>query len=250
MSSVEKTCLLLRYLGEPPFEFSLTELAEQIGTGKSGTHKILQAMKANNIVIQDPSTKKYHLAPIVLRLGNVYSQYKGIREIAEPILEHIKNATEKSTYLTIWEGDRAFPAYKKCPPGGIYDYQDFIGKNIPFNAGASALVIFSFQPEQTQRYLLEQSEMTARTPKTIVDREHLLRECAAIRKRGYCIEDETFSIGVVSIAVPIFDRHNIVWASLSLASSRDPHTGEMIPHWAQALLDGAEELSYQLQFRH
>jgi len=80
MGSLDKSLFILKRLGDPPYEFSLAELASFSGIGKSGAFKILKTLQKHNFVIQDFVTKKYHLSPIMIRLGNVYGRLKGIEE--------------------------------------------------------------------------------------------------------------------------------------------------------------------------
>lgn len=250
MSSLEKSLLILKRLGDPPYELSLSDIADHIDMGKSGAFKLLNIMKNHNFVIQNKTSKKYHLGPIMLRLGNVYGRFNGIQEIAKPILTHITETLGETTYISIWEGERAFPAYKKYLPGGIYDYNDFIGKSLPLNAGGSAMLLCAFQDPSHIREILDSIELEQRTPFTLTDRDLLMEEYRKIREQGYVIEDETFSLGILSIAVPVFDKSNMVGACLALAARKDHATEEKISEWLQVLRNGAEELSYKLQFRH
>ena len=249
MSSLEKALLLLKRLGEPPYELGLSEIAVHAGIGKSGAYKLLRTMQEQNFVIQDHSSKKYHLSPIMLRLGNVYGHFKGIGETAPPILAHTSRAVGETTYITIWEGDRAFPAYKHRVPGGVYDVNDFIGKSIPLNSGGSAMLLCAYQDPEHIRSLLDASELERRTPYTLVDRDVLMEEYRKIRDQGYALEDEVFNIGVLSLAVPVFDRERAVRISLAMAPPKKHATEGKIVEWLHLLKDGAEELSYKLQFR-
>lgn len=250
MSSLDKSLLLIKRLGEPPYELTLADLASHIEMGKSGTFKLLQTMRNHNFVIQDPSSKKYHLSPIMIRLGSVYNRFKGIDEIARPILANITRMLRETTYITVWEGDRAFPAYKSVLPGGIYDSDDFIGKSIPLNAGGSAMLICAYQEPRHIRKILDSLKLEKRTPLTVTDRERLMEEYAEIKKRGYAVEDEIFTLDLMSLAVPIFDKDGLVLSSLALAAPKHHLSGERIAEWVQVLKNGAEELSYSFQFRH
>lgn len=250
MSSLEKCLLILKRLGDPPYELGLSDIADHVGAGKSGIFKLLDVMKNHNFVIQNKTSKKYHLGPIMLRLGNVYERFNGIQEIAKPILAHITETLRETTYITIWEGERAFPACKKYLPGGIYDYNDFIGKSLPLNSGGSAMLLCAYQDPSHIREILDSVELEKRTPLTLTDKDLLMEEYRKIREQGYVIEDETFSLGTLSIAVPVFDKNNMVGASMALAAPKDHATKEKISEWLQALRNGAEELSFKLQFRH
>jgi DNA-binding IclR family transcriptional regulator len=250
MSSLEKSLMILKRLGDSPYELNLSELASHVGMGKSGAFKLINVMKKHNFVIQDPSSKKYHLGPIMLRLGNVYSRFKGIEQIAKPLLFRISKSFQETTYLTIWEGDRAFPAYKNSVKDGIYEYNDFIGMSLPLNSGASAMVLCAYQDPGHIREILGSMKLEKRTSKTMTDLDQLMDEYRIIRERGYALEDETFSLGILSIAVPVFDKDRRVWSCLALAAPKAHATDGNVDEWIQALKEGAEELSYNLQFRH
>ena len=249
MSSLDKGIHILKLLGEPPYEYGLKEISESLAMGRSGAFKLLDALRAEHVVIKDPSTKKYHLGPVMLRLGRVYGQLKGLDELADPILTYIHRASGETTYLTVWEGDRAFPAYKKSAPDGVYGYNDFIGKSVAINSGASAMVLCAFQGEEKIRSLLDQTELAQRTPLTETDPEKLIKIYDRIRREGHAFEDRTFSLEHISLAVPVFDRNGEVWSCLCLAASVERATEEKIIQWLQLLKDGAEELSLKLQFR-
>lgn len=249
LTAPEKVLFILKRLGEEPFEIGLTELAREMGVGKSGLHKIMEALKKDNFVIQDPQSRRYHLGPVVLRLGSVYDRYKGLSEVADPILTYLSERTGETVYISVWEGNRAFPACQKGKPEGIYGRDNFIGKSIPINAGASAMLLCAFQPDEVVTRLLEETDLPQTTPNTITDKALLLEELRTIRKRGYALEDETFTPNVVCLSVPVFDREGTVWCCLSLAASKERVDDERREHLLRLLMTGAEELSYSFKFR-
>lgn len=249
MSSLEKGLDILRLLGESPFELSLSEISATLKMGKSGLYKILVSLKEKNFVVQDPSSRKYHLGPILLRMGNVYSRLIGIEQIADPVLSHLLGVLGESVYISIWEGDRAYPACKKCRSGGVYDANDFIGKSLPIHSGASAKLLAAYQDEGRIHQLLLESDLVQRTPYTLTDIEEILREYREIRQQGYAVEDESFNLGVFCLSVPVFGRNQRVWCCLSMAAPRNVADPEKTQIWLQHLRDGAEEISSQLQLR-
>ncbi len=249
MSSLTKGMDILRLLGESPYELSLSEIAAEMDLGRSGLYKLLSALKDKNFVVQDPSSRKYHLGPILLRMGNVYSGLIGIEKIAGPVLDHLVRIMGGSLYISIWEGDRAYPAYKCCKTGSVYDVKDFIGKSLPIHSGASAKLLAAYQDEHRMHQLLLESELDLRTPYTVTDVEDVLREYRQIRQRGYAVEDQCFSLGVFCLSVPIFGRNSKVWCALSFGVHSEEASPERVAGWLQSLRDGADEISVQLQLR-
>ncbi len=111
------------------------------------------------------------------------------------------------------------------------------------------MLLCAYQDQEHIRSLLDASELERRTPYTLVDRELLMEEYRKIREQGYALEDEVFTIGVLSLAVPVFDRERAVRISLAMAAPKKHATEGKVVEWLHLLKDGAEELSYKLQFR-
>lgn len=250
MSSLEKALKIMKTLAEPPFEYSLTELSERLSLAKSGLYKILVELRKESFVVQNPLTKKYHLGPICLRLGRVYNKYIGYEEIAGPILEHLLQTINETVYLAIWEGDRPVVICKRTRPGALYEFNDFIGQSLPINGGSTGRLLTAYQDPQTIEKILSETELEKRTPYTITDKEELLKDYETIRSKGYCVEDETFSLGVIGISVPVFGKDGRVAACLAMNAPKTEENMEKIPLWIQLLKDAASDFSYKLQFRH
>ncbi|HXE62642.1 MAG TPA: IclR family transcriptional regulator [Bryobacteraceae bacterium] len=71
------------------------------------------------------------------------------------------------------------------------------------HARASGKLLMAFAGRAEREHYLARHDLTMKTAKTIVSREALDRELAAIRKCGYAIDDEEFAEGLCCLAVPI-----------------------------------------------
>jgi hypothetical protein len=133
LSSPEKVLFLLKRLGEPPYEMGVTELAREMCAAKSGVHKLLALLVRESFLVQNGATRRYSLGPAVFRLGNVYSDMKGIGEVARGVMEAIAKITGTSVFVGIREGDEAYLAYKVDSPEGFI-YQGQVGRRFPIHA--------------------------------------------------------------------------------------------------------------------
>jgi DNA-binding IclR family transcriptional regulator len=127
---------------------------------------------------------------------------------------------------------------------------DFVGQSLPVNGGSSGRLLTAFQDPDVIQEVLDKTELEKRTPYTITDREALLADYEKIRQQGYCVEDQTFSLGVMGISVPITDKSGSVSACLAMNAARTEENMEKVPVWVQLLKDAAQEFTYNLQFRH
>jgi hypothetical protein len=84
----------------------------------------------------------------------------------------------------------------------------------------------------------------------MTDLDQLMDEYRIIRERGYALEDETFSLGILSIAVPVFDKDGRVWSCLALPHQWPMPPMGMLMNGYKLERRGLKSMSYNLQFRH
>jgi len=252
LNSTEKVLYILKILRKPPYSLSLTEIAEKLEITKSGALKILNIMGANAFVIRDVKTKRYTLGPALLRLGNVYKELKGIVEIARPILKHLTEVTEETSYITIWEHDEAFIILKEDGPRGVLyklEGNQVYGDEIPINCGASSKLLAAYQDPEFIEGLVNSLELTRFGPNTITNKKALLQEYEKIRKNQYAISDGEYLPGLVGIAVPIIDKNRDVWCSVSISGPKNrlnpSEPGEIL----ELLRQSAHQIEFRLRFR-
>ncbi len=248
MNSHEKLIWILKRLGEPPYEMGVTELSREIGVSKSGIHKILKSLAEENLLVQNPSTRKYSLGPLIFRLGNVYSDSKGIWEVSHTIMDSLAKETGTAVLIGIREGDDPILAYK-MGTDEKFIYQGQIGTRFPFNAGALGKLLTAFLPEDRIRSILQTRSIQRKTPYTETDPDRLMEEYRRIRRQEYAVSIEENRVGAFGMAAPIRDRHGKVWACLSLVGPRETFTPDVVDNWISLLRTGADEISCRLGFR-
>lgn len=247
MNSTEKVVWLLKRLGEPPFELGVSELAEEMGYDRSGIYKILRNLVDGGLIVQSNSTKKYSVGPALYRLGFVYSERKGIWEIASPVLKAISKITEETVSIGIREGDEAIMAHKLESPH-VIRLEDKVGRKYPLNAGAIGKLLAAYHDEERVKKILETSILEKKTETTIVDVEELLMEYEIIRKNGYATSNAENRAGSYGISAPIYSKDGVVRACLCIAGQKYRFTDRKIKSWINLVVDGANEISHRLGY--
>ena len=67
------------------------------------------------------------------------------------------------------------------------------------------------------RAILDRSGMPALTPNTFTDVEAFLEDLATVRERGWAVDNEEFSAGVMCVAAPFCDRSGYPLGALSVS---------------------------------
>lgn len=247
MKGLDKTIWILKRLGDYPFEMSASQIAHEMGHGRSGVFKILQALNSQGLVVQDAITKKYSVGPALYRLGAVYSDRNGIWETAKPVLEALANITQGTVSMGIHEGKDAILAYSIASEHQIR-LHNRVGSKYKIHAGAIGKVMAAFQDEDYIKEQVYASELEPYAKNTITDPVLLLEEFAKIRLQGYAVSDEEHLNGSYGVAAPIFDAHKKIIACVCIAGTKEHYTLDKMELWIQLVVNAANEISDRLSY--
>jgi DNA-binding IclR family transcriptional regulator len=123
-----------------------------------------------------------------------------------------------------------------------------IGVRKPAYCTAEGQVILAFQPDDVVERVTT-AGLKPRTPKTVTSAEKFLRELAAIRNRGWAVEDEESEIGMISIAAPIRDDSGEVVAAVGIAGPVTRLSRKSIAAVAPHVVATADQVSARLGYR-
>lgn len=193
----------------------ITELAELTGLPKSTVHRIVSALVAEGLLVQDEDSHKYQLSLRVAELGAGLLSANSVRRSARPILLELRDQTHESVHLAVLEHLDAV----------IIDTVDsyyFVrevnvpGQHLPAHAVSTGKVLLAYQWEGRLRDLLAQATLKRFTEQTITDARRLLEELREVHARGYAISCAELEGGVEAVAAPIFDQTGTIAAAVSV----------------------------------
>jgi IclR family acetate operon transcriptional repressor len=249
LTSVAKALKIITRLSNPPHEMRLTDISDHLQMSKSATYQILRELEISNLVSRDPKTKLYHLGPSLLRLGYVYDQIKGLKEICMPILQVIADSTGCTCYVSIREGIHGFLAYKvDSIQSSSTIYRETMGTIVSFNCGSTGKLLAAHLPERDIQILLAEG-LEKRASMSITDKGDLLKEFAKIREQGYSTSIRENSEQFWGISTPIYDKYNEVVAALGIVCTTETFSEEIKNKFLLVLKDHSRIISSQLQFK-
>jgi IclR family pca regulon transcriptional regulator len=92
--------------------------------------------------------------------------------------------------------------------------------------------------------LLSKMNFVPHTPYTITEEAVLLEDLRLTRQRGYSIADQELTLGMKSMAVPIFDKKGVVEASFGVSYPSHRQRDESLePLLIEKLLEIAKKVS-------
>src|SRR5579885_1239343 len=113
---------LLEWLSRCPEGAGVREAAAALGLTHSSAHRFLETMRVAGWVTQSPTTRKYELGPLAVRVGISALARMDLRKVANRALREIAERTGETAYLGVLIGAQV--VYVDIVPGartiGIY----------------------------------------------------------------------------------------------------------------------------------
>lgn len=218
VQSVDRALTVLEALGASgPQGMAASEVAKQLGTSKSTAFALLQTLLERGFVADggEGATRRYRLGMALARLGERVVSQITLRDVAMPVLQHLTDATGLTSRLAVLEDAWAVVLGRVDAPGTIRFTSHVGRRELPHSSGVGKALLAAL-PEERARELVESTGMPRRTPKTITEVDALLRDLAAVRERGYAIDDEEDAEGVFCVGASFTDHRGEVAGGLSV----------------------------------
>ena len=192
-----------------------SEIVAALNLPKSSVHRILKDLIELGYLSFNPETKKYFGSLRLAALGaEVMSNFQ-LRDHVRPHLLELHRETDHTTNLGVLDGIMGVFVDKiESKDFGIKLFSE-IGKTFPLHCTGLGKTLLAFSSNDTVVKFLE-SPIEALTDKTITDPEVFKRELVLIRDRGYAIDNEEITRGIMCVAAPVFGFNEEMVGAISL----------------------------------
>jgi DNA-binding IclR family transcriptional regulator len=237
--SVERALAVVRCLAASDDDLGVSDVAARTSLTVSTAHRLLQALRADGLVAQDPRTERYHLGPGLVALGR-RAEARVPFDHLMPHLEALATATGESVSLGTRVGDDVLIVLHVDSPQPLR-FDQPPGTFVPVHASAIGKALLAFSPDPAAA-VGDLDDLGAFTDATLTTREALLADLAVTRERGWALNDGERFAGVRTMAAPVMDATGAAWAGLSVQGPATRLTDERLPELAATLLATAGAL--------
>lgn len=215
LKSLHKIGRILECFSTSHRAMSLGDICRRTGLPKSTAHRLLASMREVGLLDQDRDRERYRLGLWLFELGNLVLANMELHREARPIVEQLGRIGGQVVHLAVFDGVQAVVINRSDPhPDG--KAPPMLLENAPAHSTSVGKAILAFQPEAVVERILGLG-LHRYTDTTITDPEALRGQLAAIRERGYAIDDAEHEPGLRCIGAPIRDQSGRVFASISLS---------------------------------
>jgi len=193
---------------------TLTEIVGHLGLPTSSAHNLLQRMVAAEVVTVTEDLR-YGIGARAVRLGIRIVGELDVKSAARRSLEELARETGEDVYLAMRIGDRV--SYVDRVEGSRMVTVDIrLGQRLFLHATSVGKLFAAHTPElQEQLFAGERPRLT---PQTLVEEDELEREFDRVRKSGYAVSREEAVLGIVGLAVPVYDADSVLVAALHVSA--------------------------------
>lgn len=206
---------------------SFTDLCNLTGMGKSAVQRFCHTFVELGLLTKDATTKRYSPSPQMLDFAYAYLYSDPLVRIATP---YIVDAREK--------GGEAMNLARRMGTDVIYVSRlpskhsplslPLLGGRSPVFCTASGRSILSRLEADRVQGILDRSERTALTPKTITDKSQILDLIAQAADEGFAVASEECIVSEITVAAPIIGANGQVEGSINIATSIQQYSVEAV----------------------
>lgn len=199
IQSVARAFTLLETLGTLGGEAGVGELSEALALPAPTIHRILRTLIASGYVSQLPS-RRYSLGPGLIRLGEAAK--RRLSSWALPALTMLGEVSQETANMAVLDGDMATYVAQVPSKHQMRMFTEVGRRVYPHSTGVGKALLAQL-PDAHVLEIVGRTGMPAYTATTLTTPDALLDDLAAIRARGYAIDEGEQEVGVRCFAVPV-----------------------------------------------
>lgn len=240
--SVERAFAVLKCFTLDDSRLNLTVISETIGLPVTTTLRITGTLVSLGILKKDEN-RTYSLGNEIYLMGAVARAHFRPQQVAFPYMKDLRDETKEAVSLYGMESEFRV-CYEHVPSLLTMRCVVRVGDRFPLWAGAGGKILLAYaENEAVER---EAAKLKKITENTFTDREKFLAELAAIRTRDYAISRGEREDGILSLAIPIFDRSERASLCLSIAGPSTRFNDEKVPELIPRMQEMCTRISKQL----
>ncbi|HEX3362111.1 MAG TPA: IclR family transcriptional regulator [Solirubrobacterales bacterium] len=191
---------------------TLAEIAQQVELTPPTAHRLLQALRAHDLVIYDEHRRQYTLGSGIMRIAGVVLN-QDLLAAARLWLGDLRDATDETVALH-WRVKETRVCLLELVSDLPVHMASGVGNSYPLTAGAAGKAMLAFtEPDEADR-LIDQSGLGR------LERASLRAALPEIRARGYARSDGETVSGGAALASPLLDAEGRAVAALNVTGPR------------------------------
>lgn len=245
--TLQRAAMLLRIVSANHRQgVRLVDLYRKAGLERPTAHRILQGLIAEQLVRQDPETRRYYLGSLVYEMGLAATPPMALRDICRPQIKHLARDSGDMVYLTVRSGLDGVCIARESGPHALPLLVHDVGRHRPLNVGASGIALMAALPDDEVERLCRANAARTLRKNPRFSEAALRRDIAATRRRGFSLIKVLESPSAFSMGMPVRFPDGRPAAGISLAASAERLDDGRIAQLLPRMIDSVRAMEQQL----
>jgi IclR family pca regulon transcriptional regulator len=247
LSTLERGLTVLRAFDQHHPEMQLSEVAVATKLSPAVARRCLNTLVHLGYVARHG--RRFLLRPEVLVFGSAYLSSMNLETVALPALQVLRDETGDSSSMSVLSGhDILYVAHVST--NRHIRLTANVGTRFPLHATSMGKVLLAFQGEEVIDQYFATASMKRFTEHTIVDPAVMRERLAKVRANGWDSALDELDYGLVSVAVPVFDKDRRITSAINCSTSTTRVSqDELVKTRVPLLQQAAREVQAALQKR-
>jgi len=247
IQSLERAFAILEEVARNREGINVADLSKAVGLHNSTTFHLVKTMAQLGYISQVRESKRYRIGSKLFTLAAGALEENSFLALATPVLETLTGETGEAAHFAIRSGNNIV-VIARTAGAGLLQMVDRDGGQRPAHATALGKVLLAPLNDAQIRQFLGTEPLRRYTPKTIVDRNVLLREIEEVRRKGIGWDDGEFGEEIRCVAVPVHDFSGRVAGAVGISGAVWRLSLQALQAKAQQVREAAKAISAQLGY--
>ena len=214
--SLSRGLALLEQLAGAERGLTLSDLAVRVGLAPSTTHRLLGTLENQGFVQLDEELGQWGIGARAFIVGSAFLNNRDLTALARPFMHQLMEESGETVNLAVLDhSDAVFVSQVECRE--MMRMVAKLGSRAPLHASGVGKALLAALPSASLQRLLPEIPLTRFTGNTLTTRAALDEALAAIRQRGYAVDDEEHAVGLRCLAATLHDEYTEPLGAISIS---------------------------------
>jgi len=243
--AVVRALALLERVARQRQSMSASALAAELGLPKSSVHGLCNTLLHHGYLRRNGESGGFSIGARVMGLAEAFIAGTSVAHEFGAMWDAESHSADESVILSVLnDTDAVYVAVRNSPrPLGLAFN---VGVRLPAWLSGSGKAMLAYQSDAALERLFPPGPLSTLTGRGPADTRTLFDELAAIRRRGYSIDDEGVRAGVLSFGAPVFAAGGNVTAGVAMCINKSTLDAAALERHRLTLLDTARRLTRRI----
>lgn len=193
------------------------EIGQRLSLSRTTVFRLLHTLQLMGYLRREADERHFSLGPALLSRGFEYLSSLDIVEVAQPILQRLRDQTGLSAHMAVRDG-REVVYVARFPARTTVASNVNIGTRFPIHATVMGRMMLCESSEAELKELFPRDPLPRYSEQTPTTLTELMATLAEDRQRGYAVSQSFFERGVSSIAAPVRDGGGNIVAAINITA--------------------------------